>query len=68
KHGNCHHVQGIITCNAITTVHESSPSKTDRTFLEPSRQQEPLLSANHPTMPSESVSADFFQIAGKSFM
>ncbi|XP_068220014.1 uncharacterized protein [Palaemon carinicauda] len=31
-------------------------------------QQEPLLNDDHPTRPFESVSADFFSVAGKSFL
>ncbi|XP_068222164.1 uncharacterized protein [Palaemon carinicauda] len=34
----------------------------------PSLQQEPLLNDDHPTRPFESVSADFFSVAGKSFL
>ena len=36
--------------------------------LQPSQQQEPLLNDDTPTRPFESVSADFFTIAGKSFL
>ncbi|XP_066983773.1 uncharacterized protein [Macrobrachium rosenbergii] len=34
----------------------------------PSQQQEPLHNDDHPSRPFESVSADFFQVAGKSFL
>lgn len=37
-------------------------------ILQPSQQQEPLLCDDHPTRPFESVSADFFHVAGKSFL
>lgn len=33
-----------------------------------SQQQEPLLSDDHPTRPFESVSNDFFNMAGKAFL
>ncbi|XP_068225983.1 uncharacterized protein [Palaemon carinicauda] len=36
--------------------------------LQPSQQQEPLLNDDNPTRPFESVSADFFVVAGKSFL
>ncbi|XP_076044722.1 uncharacterized protein LOC143027334 [Oratosquilla oratoria] len=36
--------------------------------LRPSQQQEPLLCDDRPTWPFESVSADFFHVAGKSFL
>ncbi|XP_064111212.1 uncharacterized protein K02A2.6-like [Macrobrachium nipponense] len=36
--------------------------------LRPSQQQEPLHNDGHPSRPFESVSADFFQVAGKSFL
>lgn len=37
-------------------------------MLHPSQQQEPLLSDEKPNRPFESVSADFFTTAGKSFL
>lgn len=37
-------------------------------ILQPSLQQEPLMNDDHPTRPFESVSADFFMVAGKSFL
>lgn len=37
-------------------------------ILRPSQQQEPLHNDDHPSRPFESVSADFFQVAGKSFL
>lgn len=36
--------------------------------LRPSLQQEPLMNDDHPSRPFESVSADFFSVAGKSFL
>lgn len=36
--------------------------------LQPSQQQEPYRCDDHPKWPFESVSADFFQVAGKSFL
>ncbi|XP_068213280.1 uncharacterized protein [Palaemon carinicauda] len=36
--------------------------------LQPSQQQEPLLNDDNPTRPFESVSADFFVVAGKFFL
>ena len=36
--------------------------------LQPSQQQEPLRCDDYPTRPFESVSADFFNVAGKSFL
>ena len=36
--------------------------------LQPSLQQEPLHNDDHPDRPFESVSADFFAVAGKSFL
>ncbi|KAK7083966.1 hypothetical protein SK128_014889, partial [Halocaridina rubra] len=69
KHGNSRQVQRIVTCNAVTSVDESSPSTdTDRTLHESRQQQEPLLSDDYPTRSFESVSTDFFQVAGKSFL
>ncbi|XP_045127743.1 uncharacterized protein K02A2.6-like [Portunus trituberculatus] len=37
-------------------------------ILLPSQQQEPLMSDDHPNRPFESVFADFFSVAGKSFL
>lgn len=37
-------------------------------ILQPSQQKEPLLNDDNPTRPFESVSADFFVVAGKSFL
>ena len=36
--------------------------------MQPSQQQEPLMCDENPSRPFESVSADFFSIAGKSFL
>ncbi|XP_064121730.1 uncharacterized protein K02A2.6-like [Macrobrachium nipponense] len=36
--------------------------------LQPTQQQKPLMNDNNPTRPFESVSADFFTIAGKAFL
>ena len=36
--------------------------------LQPSQQREPLRNDDQPTRPFESVSADFFQVAGRSFL
>ena len=35
---------------------------------QPSQQKEPLMQDDHPTRPFESVSADFFTVAGKPFL
>ena len=37
-------------------------------LLQPSQQRESLQCDDHPTRPFKSVSADFFQVAGKSFL
>lgn len=37
-------------------------------LLQPSQQREPLQCDDHPNRPFESVSADFFQVAGKPFL
>ncbi|XP_068234126.1 uncharacterized protein [Palaemon carinicauda] len=37
-------------------------------LLLPSKQQEPFMYDDHPSLPFESVSADFFHVAGKSFL
>ncbi|XP_068226633.1 uncharacterized protein [Palaemon carinicauda] len=37
-------------------------------LMQPSQQQEPLLCNENPSRPFESVSADFFSVAGKSFL
>ena len=37
-------------------------------MLQPSQQQEPLRCDDNPTRPFESVSADFFNVAGKAFL
>lgn len=36
--------------------------------MQPSKPQEPLLGDDNPSRPFESVSADFFAVAGKAFL
>ncbi|KAK7067029.1 hypothetical protein SK128_016126, partial [Halocaridina rubra] len=43
-------------------------SGTNWTLQNPSQQQEPLLSGDHPTRPFGSVSVDIFQVVGKPFL
>lgn len=53
-----------IDADILSTVQACDPCQT----LQPSQQQEPLLSDDIPTRPFESVSADFFSVAGKAFL
>ena len=53
-----------INSDIASTVQACGPCQT----LQPSQQKEPLLNDDHPTRPFESVSADFFTVAGKSFL
>ncbi|XP_068224072.1 uncharacterized protein [Palaemon carinicauda] len=53
-----------IDSDITSTVGACEPCQ----MLQPSLQQEPLLSDDHPTRPFESVSVDFFIVAGKSFL
>ena len=53
-----------INSDILNTVQSCEPCQV---FL-PSQQQEPLMSDDNPTRPFESVSADFFSVAGKSFL
>ncbi|XP_068232095.1 uncharacterized protein [Palaemon carinicauda] len=53
-----------IDSNIANTVAACEPCQV----LRPSQQQEPLHNDDHPSRPFESVSADFFQVAGKSFL
>ena len=53
-----------INSDITSTVKACSPCQT----LHPSQQQEPLVTEEAPELPFESVSADFFSTAGKSFL
>lgn len=53
-----------IDSDIVNTVRACEPCQV----MQPSQQQEPLLCDDHPTRPFESVSADFFSAAGKSFL
>ncbi|XP_064079558.1 uncharacterized protein K02A2.6-like [Macrobrachium nipponense] len=53
-----------IDSDIANTVSACEPCQV----LRPSQQQEPLHNDDHPSRPFESVSADFFQVAGKSFL
>ena len=53
-----------IDADIKSTVEACEPCQQ----LLPSQQQEPYMCDDHPTRPFESVSADFFQVAGKSFL
>lgn len=53
-----------INSDIANTVQSCEPCQ----YLQPSQQKEPILSDDHPTRPFESVSADFFSVAGKSFL
>lgn len=53
-----------IDSDIANTVRACEPCQV----LQPSQQQEPLTCDDHPSRPFESVSADFFTVAGKSFL
>ncbi|XP_076032421.1 uncharacterized protein LOC143020148 [Oratosquilla oratoria] len=53
-----------IDSDIKSTVEACEPCQV----LRPSQQQEPLLCDDRPTRPFESVSADFFHVAGKAFL
>ena len=53
-----------VDSDITSTVHACEPCQV----LQPSQQQEPYRSNDNPTRPFESVSADFFQVAGKDFL
>ena len=53
-----------IDSDIVNVVRACEPCQV----LKPSQQQEPLQCDDHPTRPFESVSADFFNVAGKSFL
>ena len=53
-----------INSDIANTVQACEPCQV----LQPSQQQEPLMSDDKPTLPFESVSADFFDVAGKPFL
>ncbi|KAG0716613.1 Transposon Tf2-9 polyprotein [Chionoecetes opilio] len=53
-----------IDADITSTVQTCEPCQV----LQPSQQQEPLLCDDRPSRPFESVSADFFSVAGKSFL
>ncbi|XP_064098156.1 uncharacterized protein K02A2.6-like [Macrobrachium nipponense] len=53
-----------IDSDITNTVSACEPCQV----LRPSQQREPLHNDDHPSRPFESVSADFFQVAGKSFL
>ena len=53
-----------INSDITSTVKACSPCQT----LQPSQQQEPMMPEEAPELPFESVSADFFSTAGKSFL
>ena len=50
--------------DVANTFHACEPCQV----LQPSQQQEPYRNDDHPIRPFESVSADFFQVAGKDFL
>ncbi|XP_064117609.1 uncharacterized protein K02A2.6-like [Macrobrachium nipponense] len=53
-----------INSDIANTVHACEPCQ----IMQPSQQQEPWLCNEKPSRPFESVSADFFSVAGKSFL
>ena len=53
-----------IDSDIASTVHACEPCQV----LQPSQQREPYRNDDKPTRPFESVSADFFQVAGKEFL
>ncbi|XP_045120473.1 uncharacterized protein LOC123509916 [Portunus trituberculatus] len=53
-----------IDSDIANTVRACEPCQV----LQPSQQQEPLMCDDNPSRPFESVSADFFTVAGKSFL
>ncbi|XP_064083067.1 uncharacterized protein LOC135199081 [Macrobrachium nipponense] len=53
-----------INSDIANTVHACEPCQ----IMQPSQQQEPWLCNENPSRPFESVSADFFSVAGKSFL
>lgn len=53
-----------INADITNTVRACEPCQV----LQPSQQQEPLMNDDDPNRPFESVSADFFSVAGKSFL
>ncbi|XP_063589603.1 uncharacterized protein K02A2.6-like [Penaeus indicus] len=53
-----------IDADIISTVQACQPCQV----MQPSQQQETIQNDNNPTKPFESVSADFFTVAGKSFL
>ena len=53
-----------IDADIASTVQACEPCQ----LVQPSQQQEPLMSDDNPSRPFESVSADFFQVSGKHFL
>ena len=53
-----------IDGDIVNTVRSCEPCQV----FQPNQQQEPLMNDDHPTRPFESVSADYFSAAGKSFL
>ncbi|XP_069985567.1 uncharacterized protein [Penaeus vannamei] len=53
-----------IDADIKSTVEACQPCQV----MQPSQQQEPMQNDDHPTRPFESVSADFFTVAGKPFL
>ncbi|XP_045120347.1 uncharacterized protein LOC123509838 [Portunus trituberculatus] len=53
-----------IDSDIANTVRACEPCQV----LQPSQQQKPLMCDDNPSRPFESVSADFFTVAGKSFL
>ena len=53
-----------VDSDITSPVHACEPCQV----LQPSQQQEPYRNNDNPTRPFESVSADFFQVAGKDFL
>ena len=53
-----------INSDIANTVQACEPCQ----IMQPSQQQEPMFNDDNPNRPFESVSADFFSVAGKSFL
>ena len=53
-----------IDADIVNVVRACEPCQV----MQPSQQQEPLLCDDNPTRPFESVSADYFSVAGKHFL
>ncbi|KAG0727700.1 hypothetical protein GWK47_034108 [Chionoecetes opilio] len=53
---------------SMPTLPRHRPSLRAMPYLQPSKQQDHYCATNPPLQPFESISADFFSVAGKSFL